>query len=132
MDVFYQRARLDREIAEGAPLEGSLRRSLRAGQLLRPEERRGIAAALNCIVDAAEDRVASRSRAPDHHSVDAVASARAELLELIALLRGGMPMTARAVALAQSLACDRDSPLRSSSPRRTVGDALAEIAAANA
>src|ERR1700751_2394678 len=47
-------ASLDREIAEGAPIETSAARRLRAEQLLRPEERCGIAAALCNILDDAQ------------------------------------------------------------------------------
>jgi hypothetical protein len=50
------------------------------------------------------------------------------LLELIELLRAATPMPAQAVALAQALACERDSPLLSPDSERTIEQSLAQIA----
>lgn len=124
-------ARLDREIAAGASLAQSEARSLRAKQLLRPEERRAIAAVLRTILDVAGERTPSgrRSQRAEHEWI--IASHHDGLLQLIQLLRSDTPMTAAAVARAELLACSRDSPLVCVGAADTVEQALSEIASAN-
>jgi hypothetical protein len=119
-------ATLDREIATGAPIEASAARRLRAEQLLRPEERSGIAAALRTILDAAEaTRTGRRSGA--RAEADAIVAQRDRLVELIELLRSGTPMTARAVAAAELLACDCHGPLLRPRGDDAIALALGEI-----
>jgi hypothetical protein len=123
------RRRLDREIAAGAPPQGSPARSARAAQLATPRTRRTIATLLETIIDSADERQQDRSSylVLAH---DAVLESRDGLLELARLLRSDAPLAARALALAAVLAEHSDSPLVSSSPTHTVRHALAEIAAA--
>jgi hypothetical protein len=119
-------ATLDREIAAGAPLDVSEARCLRAWQLDCPEERRAIAAALRNGLDAAEARNVGRRQARDP-----ITSARPHLLHLIELLRSDVPMSPRALALAELLACDRrSSPLLTSRATETIDQVLEEIARA--
>ena len=127
LHVFRSRARLDREIACGAVVSESAARQLRAEQLTTHEERRGIAAALTVVLDSAQERSA-RGMPSGHRDVRAVLDNRDALLQLIALLRASTPMSAQAVALAQSLACGRDSPLFSPDSGRTIEQSLVQIA----
>jgi hypothetical protein len=120
-------ASLDREIAEGALIETSAARQLRAEQLLRPEERVGIAAAIRNILDAA---AAARTdgRNGERAEADAIFAQRDRLVELIELLRSDTPMTARAVARAELLACDGHGPLLRPGVADAIAEALGEIA----
>lgn len=123
------RRRLDREIAAGAPPQGSQARSVRAAQLATPRTRWTIATLLETILDSADERQHDRSS----HLVleyDAVLESRDGLLELAGLLRSDEPLAPRALALAVVLAEHPDSPLVSPSATHTVRQALAEIAAA--
>ena len=58
-------------------------------------------------------------------------ASRDPLVRLIDLLRSDAPMTAPAVAAAELLACDRNSPLVSPHAGRAIDRALDEIAVAN-
>jgi hypothetical protein len=127
LHVFRSRARLDREIARGAVVSGSAARQLRAEQLTTHEERRGIAAVLTVALDSAQQRSA-RGLSSRHRDIQAVLDNRDGLLELIARLRAETPMPAQAVALAQALACERDSPLLSPASDRTIEQSLGQIA----
>jgi hypothetical protein len=120
-------ATLDREIAEGAPIEASAARRLRAEQLMCPEERFAIAAALRNVLDTAE---ASRTdlRSGAQASPDAILAQSDRLIELMELLRSDTPMTARAVARAELLACDSHGPLLCPRSTGAIADALGEIA----
>jgi hypothetical protein len=124
--VLCSRRRVDREIAGGAVVTDTAARRLRAAQLSTPEERRGIAAAVTVVLDSARER-----GAPGHHGydIDAPLHAREGLLSLIADLRSETPMSAQGIALAQSLACERSSPLFSPSSGRTIEQSLAQITA---
>jgi hypothetical protein len=122
-------ASLDREIAAGASLAESEARMLRAEQLLRPDERYGIAAVLRNILDAAE---ASSMTGGGFRADDAaILDVRDGLLQLIDLLRSDSPMTARAIALSELLACDSHGPLLSVHGAEPIAQALSEIASAN-
>ena len=123
------RARLDREIAAGASTGEPAVRALRARQLCSRIERQAIAAALTNILDAAEERQADQS-SPLNVQHAAVIAARQGILELVELLRSGAWREPRGVALASLLTRDPTSPIFSSSPDRTVHEALSEIAAA--
>jgi hypothetical protein len=121
-------ARLDRELAAGAGVEGSEARRLRAQRLARPEERRGIAAALRNILDEAE----ARSRSGESSRRDearAIVDSRDALLRVISLLRSDAPLPPSAVARAELLACDRHGALRSPRGAAAVADELTAIAA---
>jgi hypothetical protein len=123
-------ARLDREIVDGLATGSCEARRLRARQLMLPEERRGIAAVLQNILDAACTARSTHRRANQHGGA-AIRASRDRLLDLIAMLRSDAPMSIQAVALAELLACDRSSPLRA--PDRGVGltHALDQIGVAN-
>ena len=125
--VFRTRARLDREIAGGAVISDSPARRLRAAQLTTHEERRGIAAMLTVALDSVQER-GGGGRPGGQRDIQAVLDNRDGLLELIELLRAATPMPAQAVALAQALACERDSPLLSPDSERTIEQSLAQIA----
>lgn len=127
--VSVTRRRLDREIAGSAEIAESPARSLRAEQLTHPSTRRGIAAMLANILDAAAERRTDQY-SPVIVEHEAVLEARAEILALIALLRSGAPLTPRAVALAALLAGHPDSPMVSRSSAETLPQALARIVAA--
>ena len=105
-------ARLDRELAAGGSVTASEASRVRAERLVRPEERRGIAAALRNILDEAEatSRSGGRSR---REEAAAIMASREALLGVIALLRSDAPLTPGAVARAELLACDRHGPLLS-------------------
>lgn len=123
------RRRLDREIAGHAVLDGSRARALRAIQLADPSTRTTIAAILETILSSA----AERARDPCSRLVlehDAVLDEREGILELIDLLTSGDWLSPRAVALARLLADSSASPIVSRSCGTTIGEALAEIAAA--
>jgi hypothetical protein len=123
-------AKLDREIAAGLPIEASEARLLRAQRLLHPQERRAIAAVLANIVDAADAASRSgKSAVPGEYS--ALVASHDRLVLLIGLLRSEASMTAPAVAGAELLACDRNSPLVSRHDDRATLRALDEIAIAN-
>jgi hypothetical protein len=122
-------ASLDREIAEGAPIETSAARRARAEQLLRPEERCGIAAALCNILDDAQvmpTGAGNRERA----KADAIMAQRERLVQLIELLRSETPMAARALARAELLACDSHGPLLNPRGADAIAQALGEVTAA--
>ncbi len=123
-------ARLDREIAAGTPIAGSEARSLRAAQLLVPEERGAIAAALQNILDAHQAQSVRRGRRVAGAG-GPPAGSRPGLVDLITLLRSDVPMSPRALALAELLACDRrTSPLLTGHAVRTIDEILNEISAA--
>ena len=123
-------ARLDREIAAGAPVEALPARHLRAEQLLCPEERRAIAAALSNILDGAE--ALSRSgRARERREAAITLDSRGALLRVIALLRSDVPMTPGAVARAELLACVRRSALLSPRSAGALAEQLGEITGAD-
>jgi hypothetical protein len=123
-------ARLDHEIAAGLPIEECEARRERARQLLCPEQRRCIAAILRNVLDAAE--ASSRSGGSTRRAdADAIVRSRDGLVHLIDLLRSNEPMAARAVALAELLACDRTGPLRSPRSAQAIAQELDEIVAAN-
>ncbi len=125
--VFRSRTRLDREIAGGAVVSDSAARQLRAAQLTTHEERRGIAAMLRLVLDSAQERRA-QGLPSRHRDIEAVLDNRDGLLELIELLRAATPMSAQAVARAQALASERDSPLFSPDSERSIEQSLAQIA----
>lgn len=124
-------AGVDREIADRAARRASAASSARAEQLLRSEERGGIAAVLRNIVDAAEEASGSRG-AIRREDAAAILAARGGLAQLIDLLRSDAPMTAAAVARTELLACERHSPLLSPHGAQPIIDALEDIRAANA
>jgi hypothetical protein len=122
-------ARLDREIASGLPIEESGARVLHARELLRPEQRRAIAAVLRNILDVAEaSRISDGAGSAD--GPRAVVASRDRIVQLIELLRGGVPMSAAAVARAELLACDRHSPLVCPHGADAIVQALDQIAVA--
>jgi hypothetical protein len=124
-------ARLDREIAAGLPIDESDARMQRARELLRPEERRAIAAVLRNILDEAGRSGIGENTGAQHHALVILAS-RDRIVQLIDLLRGDVPMAAAAVARAELLACDRHSPLVSPHGSDAIVQALNQIAFANA
>jgi hypothetical protein len=126
-------ARLDREIAAGLPIDESDARMQRARELLRPEERRAIAAVLRNILDeAGRSGVGDDADAGAGHHALVILASRDRIVQLIDLLRGDVPMAAAAVARAELLACDRHSPLVSPHGSDAIVQALNQIAFANA
>lgn len=125
--VHIARRRLDREIAAGAPLPAGSDREQRARQLVGAPERRAIACALGNVIAAAEECAGDTgsSVVVDHA---AVLDARAGLEALAERLRGGSPLSPRAVALAACLAFERRSPLVSPRADASIDRALADIA----
>lgn len=96
------RRALDREIAEGARVDASPLRTLRARQLSRAPERGAIAAALVNILDAAEEcKSDPGARLTLDH--EAVIAARGEILALIRLLRSDEAVDVRRIACARLL-----------------------------
>lgn len=124
--VAVHRSKLTYRLARGADPDATDELALRARQLLYPEQRRAVAAVLRNILDAAE--AASSSTCSGRRAeVSAVIGSRDRLVRLIDSLRGGAPMTAAAVAAAELLACDRNSPLVSPRGGQAIHRALDEI-----
>jgi hypothetical protein len=123
-------AGLDREIAAGYPIDESEARRLRAQRLVYPAERHAIAAVLQNILDATESSsTGGRGIRPGDA---AIIASQDRIVKLIELLGSDTPMTVRAVASAELLACDRHSPLVCPHAAEDIVQALDEVAAANA
>ena len=118
-------AGLDRELVAGLPPDASEARLLGARRLMLPGERRGIAAVLENPLDAAGT---GRGGKEQRGNAPAIRASRDQLVQPIARLRSDSPMSVRAVALAELLACDRSGPLRSGDGTAGLPLALDEIA----
>jgi hypothetical protein len=127
--VLVGRRGLDREIAEGACLDGTPARALRARQLTSASGRHAIAGCLANILDAAEEcHTDVGSRLILEHR--AVTACRREITELVDRLRGDSIVDVRGIALARVLTENPTSPLFHRGSGQTLEDAVAEIIAA--
>jgi hypothetical protein len=117
--------RLDREIASEAPVNDDPARALRAAQLTSPRERFYLAAVLEHILEAAEERERDPvSRVRVNHA--ALIAARHGILTLIDVLRTEREVAPRGVALARLLIDDPRSPLLSVGTGRSAQQSLSD------
>jgi hypothetical protein len=120
---------IDREIAAGAAIDTDPARALRAAQLTSEAERRGVAASLWNILQAADERHADPASHLRLNHADVLA-ARHGVVALIEILRSEQTVAARGVALARLLTAERRSPMLCESSQRSVKDAVCEALAA--
>lgn len=120
---------LGREIAAGLRPEEDQARALRAQQLVGAPERRGIAACLGNILDAADERHADPASPLVLNHVEVLA-ARREIVALIDHLCSERTVTARGVARARMLTEPRSPLLRAHtgrSARQAVVEAITSL-----
>lgn len=126
--VRLRRQVLDREIAAGLRPDEDRARALRAQQLVGAPERQGIAACLENILDAADERHADPAPPLALNHAEVLA-ARHEIVALMDLLCSERTVTARGVARARVLTEPR-SPLLRPHTGRSARQAVAEAIAA--
>ena len=127
--VRIRRHVLDREIASGLQPDSDVARALRAQQLTSALERRCVAAGLEHILAAADERHADPAL-PLRLNHAEVLAARHAIVALIEALRCERTVDARGVALARLLIGASDSPLLCAQTRRPVRQAVSEAIAA--
>jgi hypothetical protein len=120
---------IDREIAAGAAVDADPARALRAEQLTSVAERRGVAACLWNILEAADERHADPGSHVRLNHADVLA-ARHGIVALIESLRSEQTVSVRGVALARLLTVERRSPMLCEGSGRRVRDAVSEALAA--
>ena len=103
--------RLDRALACGASPDSTVPLALRAQTLVRPAERRALAASLERIMAASSCRAARAPGCIDPAFCRRVSAASAELRELVGTLRGWGPVSAEGMAKARLLVTDGLGPL---------------------
>jgi predicted RNA-binding Zn ribbon-like protein len=124
--AYFRRNRLIRELATGADPEGTTERALCAARLVAPGHRRGLAASIRNVVDAAmEPRLALSSSAP--LAREQIRVATPALLALASRLRAPEDVTPRGAALVEQLLRDGSSVLYASPEP---GDVDTEVRAA--
>jgi hypothetical protein len=116
--------RLDRRLAAGSAPEASLLLAVRAQQLISPAGIDDLAVAWQDVIDLSYESPSARSPRV-RLSRDRIHAADSAIRELIALLRGATPTTARGAALATMLLRDGAGPLYN---RRSAVDLPAAIA----
>ena len=124
------RARLDRELANGADPAGSDELALRADQLGSPAERARIA---NGLVEALGDVYRGPPMTIGERPQREVLAAADEIRALALRLRDTQPLAVSGVAMAARLADDRSSPLRrygAVDPDEAIASAHAALGAA--
>ncbi len=103
-------ASLDAALARGCPPESSRLLAARATLLVTPGKRQAIAAGWERLVRTAH-RAQPVPRAAVPVRADAVVAAESAIGELVRLLRAGLPVPARGVALARLPLTDATSPV---------------------
>jgi hypothetical protein len=112
-----RRRQLDEQLANGADLNASPERSLRAAQLTSPTVRLKLANALVEAVGDARMGYLGPLRAGLRRRDAAIRESAEDLLALAARLRDGEPIDVRGAAMASRLLRDRSSPFhRGSGP----------------
>lgn len=119
---------LDRQLAAGAAPEASVPLALHASRLCEPAERRVLARSLTRIVEAADEPMGHRLKAPV--SRPAVQRARAELAAVAGRLVASGPVDVHGVARVRALVADGTGPLYQSAPPEHLRHELAEVLAA--
>jgi hypothetical protein len=128
--VFLQRGSLARRLAAGASPFDSPELARRAEQLRSPRNRRVLAASLERVIDAAEERPHPHSSAVPLRRA-AILRVSAGLLGLAAELRDtDAPVSVRGVALVDKLLTDGGSPLYVASEEQTLEGAIRHARAA--
>ncbi len=101
---------LDRQLAAGCPAGTSPVLAIRARQITSPAGRRELARWWDHVLDQARRPPAPRTpRAPLRR--DRIAAAERDVREMLTLLAGPLPVTARGAAMASSLLTDGTGPL---------------------
>jgi hypothetical protein len=103
-------ASLDRRLAAGRPPRSSPALAVRARDIVTPDARRELARRWTRVLDhACHQPVPRRTRGPLQRG--AIIAARQDVLEMICVLTGGLPIEARGAAMASSLLSDGTGPL---------------------
>jgi hypothetical protein len=108
--VLLHAGRLDTALAAGADPSASPELALRASRLTSARHRRALAGRIEEVIRLAEQPGPRLSAAPPLAKRD-VRDARAALLDLSQMLRGGEPIAPAGVVLAQRLLSDGAGPL---------------------
>ena len=127
--VRIRRHVLDREIASGLQTDSDPARAVRAQQLTSTLERRCVAAGLEHILVAADERHVDPA-SPLRLNHAEVLAARHDIVALIEMLRSEREVDARGVALARVLIDSSGSPLLRVHARRTVQQVVSQVIAA--
>lgn len=116
---------LDRELAAGCPPGFSRALAIRAQRIVSPAGRRSLAEGWERVLDQANRPPVPRTpRGPLCRGP--IVAARGDVRELLAALRGKLPIAARGAAMASVLLSDGTGPLYSYRSRLDLGAAVRE------
>jgi hypothetical protein len=127
--VWLHRRALDRRLAQGVPPSSSAELEYRAEQLCSRRSRSSFAAGIRRILDAAEEPSGGFTAAVPVRRAD-VLEARAELTDLVDLLRFEDTLQVRGLALIEEFLTSGDSPLFHPRPEESLGQVVRRIRAA--
>lgn len=121
--------RLDAQLAADRPPEWSRLYTVRAGQLVSRPFRTELAANWNRVLEIATGEMLGTASGRRLLRREPIANAAPQIRELVNLLLGPEPVTARGVATAHLLLTDGTGPLYSRLSTTVLSDALAEAVA---
>jgi hypothetical protein len=124
--VWLHRRELDRRLAHGVPPSSSAELEYRAEQLRSDRCRRSFAAGISRILEAAEEPPGPFTAAVPVHRAE-VLDARAELDDLVDLLRFQGDLQVRGLALLEPFLTSGDSPLFHPSPEESLEHTVRRI-----
>lgn len=127
--VWLQRGTLDRRIARGADTTASPQLARRARQLTSRRCRRGLAAGIRRMLEAAEEPVRALSAAAPLQRRE-ILHERDFLLRLAADLESDQALGARGIALIEDLLTNGESPVYNPLPQGALHNALTHAHAA--
>ncbi len=125
--LYASRARLDRQIAAGHPLDADADLALRARQLVAPRSQHQLARNLRGILGYVERTPSRRTISAVMIEPRAVRMGRSAIIDLAEQLERAAAVNPRGIVLAKALLTDGLSPLFDARSERTVTEAVREV-----